>query len=250
MALHYDMKIPIIFHMNNNFRDENAFIEEMRGKSGMRTLLPESVIVEETTADVSEDVLLPEEQAVIAGAVPKRRLEFATVRSCARRALAQLGYPPSPILPGPGREPLWPPGIVGSLTHCEGYRAAAVATTRDFISLGIDAEVNEMLPDNVLPFITTENELKMFSALKNENKCIMWDRVIFSAKESIYKAWYCLTHRWLDFKDCEVNVNPITSQFSGRILVHAPSSIKGVLERFSGSWSADDTHVYTAITCI
>ena len=219
-------------------------------KSGMRILLPESVIVEETTADVSEDVLLPEEQAVIAGAVPKRRLEFATVRSCARRALAQLGYPPSPILPGPGREPVWPPGIVGSLTHCEGYRAAAVARTHDFISLGIDAEMNDALPDDILTFISTENELEMFSLLKNENRRIAWDRIIFSIKESIFKAWYNTMHCWLDFKECEVNIDPIDNKFFGRILIPAFNSFKRNLEQFSGNWSSDNTHVYTAVTCI
>src|SRR5882672_7976907 len=103
-------------------------------------LLPPEVIVVSRRDDDPHAAPLPEEEALIDGAVAPRRSEFATTRSCARQALHRLGVPEGPILRGPKREPLWPPGIVGSLTHCTGYRAAAVARASDVLAIGIDAE--------------------------------------------------------------------------------------------------------------
>src|SRR5437868_12446432 len=85
-------------------------------------------------------VLFPEEEPAVAKAVDKRRREFTTVRWCAREALAGLGMPPVPIMRGEKGAPRWPDGVVGSMTHCDGYRAAAVAKARDIAALGIDAE--------------------------------------------------------------------------------------------------------------
>ena len=90
-------------------------------------ILPSSVVSVEAFADSLDATLYPEEEAVVARAVAKRRREFTTVRACARTALARLGRPPAPIIPGPRGAPGWPPGIVGSMTHCDGYRACALA---------------------------------------------------------------------------------------------------------------------------
>src|SRR5206468_2745795 len=102
--------------------------------------------------------LFPEEEALIAAAVDKRRREFATARGCARSALAALGIEPAPILAGERGAPRWPPGIVGSITHCAGYRAAAVSSARDMITIGLDAEPDQVLPDGVLNAISLPGE--------------------------------------------------------------------------------------------
>ena len=60
--------------------------------------------------------------------------------------------------PGAKREPLWPAGVVGSITHCDGYRAAAVARATDLATVGIDAEPHEPLPDGVLAAIALPAE--------------------------------------------------------------------------------------------
>lgn len=102
-------------------------------------LVPASVVAEEAFADASRMELYPEEEAVLEGASDHRRREFATVRSCARRALSRLGVERGPLVPGAQRAPVWPSGVVGSLTHCDGYRAAVVGRVSSVISLGIDA---------------------------------------------------------------------------------------------------------------
>lgn len=199
-------------------------------------ILPRAVASAELFADVSEQALYPEELALIQQAVAKRRSEFATTRVCARRALAQLGVPPRPILRGETREPLWPEGIVGSLTHCAGLRAAAVARAADFRSIGIDAEPDTPLPDGVLARVSIAPERAQLAAAHGPNM----DRLLFSAKESVYKAWFPLAHRWLGFRDAQIALSPDGS-FDAQVLVPGP------IESLAGRWLARDGLVMTAI---
>jgi 4'-phosphopantetheinyl transferase EntD len=92
----------------------------------LERILPPCAAVRSAREDI-DTALFPEEEAMVARAVGKRRREFSTARACARDALVELGEPPQAIPTGPKGEPLWPPGVVGSITHCDGYRACAVA---------------------------------------------------------------------------------------------------------------------------
>jgi len=160
-------------------------------------LLPPAAVGVEAFADLPGEPAFPGEEDLIARAVPSRRGEFVTARRCAREALARLGESAAPIRSGPRREPLWPPGVVGSITHCAGYRAAAVARTADLAGLGIDAEPNEPLPDGVLPAVSVAQERPHLAALAEQHPDVQWERLLFCAKEAVYKAWYPLTRRWL-----------------------------------------------------
>lgn len=145
-------------------------------------------------------------------AVDERRREFRTVRACAREAMRQLGWGPAPILRGTRGEPLWPEGLVGSMAHCPGYRVAAVARAEAVATIGIDAEPNEPLPDvDMTLLIANAEEGALLSALAVRHLDIAWARLLFSAMKSVYKAWYPLTGRWLDFHDAMV-----TTAGSGR----------------------------------
>ena len=99
-------------------------------------ILPGQVAAVEAFGDDPAAELFPQEWAAIARATESRRREFATGRACARAAMARLGLPAVAVLPGPRGAPQWPEGVAGSITHCAGYRAAAVALTRDVVSLG------------------------------------------------------------------------------------------------------------------
>jgi 4'-phosphopantetheinyl transferase EntD len=103
----------------------------------------------EMFSDVPESTMLSIEAAAVEGAVAERR-EFGTVRHCARKALLRIGVPPVPVLPDVDGAPRWPVGVVGSMTHCAGYRAAAVARSSELCSVGIDAEPHAPLPDDSL----------------------------------------------------------------------------------------------------
>ncbi|MFJ2766593.1 4'-phosphopantetheinyl transferase [Streptomyces sp. NPDC087300] len=205
------------------------------------------VTVVETRDDPADAVLFPEEAAVVANAVAKRRNEFTTVRHCARTALAAIGVPPAPILPGQRGAPRWPDGVVGSMTHCAGYRAAVVARATDIASLGIDAEPAEPLRDpDVLKLVADETERAALARLGARHPGTPWDRLLFSAKESVYKTWFPLTGRWLGFEEARVELDP-DGTFSARLLVEGPV-VEGVeLKVFSGQWAVGDGIAATAI---
>ncbi|GAA2401573.1 4'-phosphopantetheinyl transferase superfamily protein [Actinomadura vinacea] len=167
-------------------------------------ILPAGVATAAAYDDPPDAVLLPEEEPAVARAVDKRRREFTTARWCARRALAGLGLPAVPIMPGDKGAPRWPDGVVGSMTHCDGYRAAAVARSADLAALGIDAEPHGPLPDGVLEAVAREEELPMLDGLRRAVPGVHWDRLLFSAKESVYKAWFPATGRWLGFEEASL----------------------------------------------
>ena len=216
----------------------------------MRVVLPDSadLVYAEMYDDPSHLAALPAEEPLIARSVAKRRNEFITVRHCARVAMAQLGVPPSPILKGEKGEPHWPDGVVGSLTHCEGYRGAVVGRSIAVRSVGIDAEPHGVLPKGVLDAISLPVERTEISALPAE---LHWDRILFCAKEATYKAWFPLTQRWLGFEDAHITFtvgsDGTTGDFVSRILID-PAALSGPpLHELAGRWSVAGGLALTAI---
>ncbi len=208
-------------------------------------LLPPRVACVETTDD-HVVTLFPEERAAVAGAVEKRRREFSTARWCARQALRRLDMPPTPIVPGRRGAPSWPAAVVGSITHCAGFRAAAVAHQRDLLTLGIDAEPNEPLSPGVFETISTPDERDEHRMLGKFGS-VCWDRMLFSIKESVYKAWYPVTHQFLDFAEATVRIDTERRTFHAEL--HAPPAhVSGVrVAAFTGRWAASEGLLVSAI---
>lgn len=216
-------------------------------------ILPPQAVAEETFADVAGPVLFPAEEAFLARAVDKRVREFSTGRACARAALARLGVPPAPILPGPRGAPQWPAGVVGSITHCDGYRAAAVAWADQVTALGVDAEPDEPLPGGVLSVVSLPAErdrLAGLAGLAGAGGGVCWDRLLFCAKEAVYKAWYPLTGRWLGFEQADVTIDPAGGTFVARLLVPADGPGGLALTSFGGRWLARDGLILTAVAVL
>ena len=170
------------------------------------TLVPASASAE-LFSDVPESTMFFDEAAAVAGAGAERRREFGTVRWCARTALRQLGVPAAPILHGEDRAPRWPVGVVGSMTHCAGYRAAVVARSGELRGVGIDAEPHAALPADVLELVLLDGERARLAALADAHPALHWDRLVFCAKEAVYKAWFPATGHWLDFEDVSIAVH-------------------------------------------
>ncbi|MEV7172584.1 4'-phosphopantetheinyl transferase superfamily protein [Streptomyces sp. NPDC093224] len=209
--------------------------------------LPPHVAFVEAVDDVPLSTLFPEEARVVARAVEPRRREFATVRSCARIAMGRLGFAPVPLLPGLRGAPGWPDGLVGAMTHCRGYRAAAVGRATEVLGIGLDAERNEPLPHTeFLRHIALPEEQEQLTLLASEHPGVCWDRLLFSAKESVYKTWFPLARVFLDFLECRVTLRP-DGTFSAHPLVPGPM-VDGVrLSGFTGSWTLRDGLLLTAI---
>lgn len=207
-------------------------------------LLPPGVVVVEAEEPDWASEPLPEEAPQVARAVEKRRREFAAGRSCARRALARIGFPDFAVLTGPNREPIWPAGVVGAITHCAGYCAAAVARAADLPAVGIDAEVNAVLTPDVSRLICTEAERAAGARLSGVN----WPVLLFSAKESIYKAWYPITGRWLGYHDAELTLDFDRCRFSVRLRPPSPEPGDPTGEDMEGRFAITDGHVFTTVT--
>ena len=210
-------------------------------------LLPASAVAVEAFDDTVPGLLFAEEEALLVNAVDKRRREFTTARRCAREALAGLGLPPVPVLPGAQREPQWPAGVVGSITHCDGYRAAVVARSTDLLTVGIDAEPNQPLPSGVLDAIALPAEVSWAAELAIAHPSVCWDRLLFCAKEAVYKAWFPLARRWLDFDQANVEVQPTAGTFTAALLVPGPLVGGQPLAGFTGRWLVDRDLLLTAI---
>lgn len=158
---------------------------------GLPAILPAGAVGAEVVEAPGEGLvagLYAEELSAIADASEGRRREFAAGRACARRALELLGVALGPLPVGADGAPVWPDGVVGSITHKGDYRAAAVARSSDFAGLGIDAELDAPLPAGVLERIASPAEVCAVERLLSERPGAHWDRLLFSAKEATVKA--------------------------------------------------------------
>lgn len=221
-------------------------------KPALARLLPQDVLTAEARGDLPDVDLYPVELAHVRRAVPKRRREFATGRACARAALAKLGVDGQAIGVGSGGAPCWPPGIVGSITHCNGFRGCAVAMRTRYLGLGIDAEPNAALPAGLLGDIATKREMAMLETTMGDGGPISWDRLLFCAKESVYKTWHPSSGSPVGFQDLEVSfecaagLGRRAGRFRAR-LVHAvwPATPS---EELDGAWEERDGLLLVAAT--
>lgn len=211
-------------------------------------ILPPDTVGEEARADLAPGAPLPPaERDVVAGAAESRRREFATARACARQGLVRLGMRPQPIGAGPRGEPLWPRGVVGSITHCAGYRGAVLGRTARIMAVGIDAEPNRPLSAAVLEAVAVAREREWVDRLGAQEPSVSWDRLLFCVKEAVYKAWYPLTGRWLDFADVTVDVDPAAERFETRLRVPAPTLPGGAPPDFGGRWTVRHGLILTTV---
>jgi 4'-phosphopantetheinyl transferase EntD len=213
----------------------------------LELILPAGVESAERFGEAPDGILLPEEEKIIAHAVDGRRRAYAAVRSCARACLGRLGYGPVPILPGLAGAPSWPPGVLGSMTHCAGYAAAAVARVPQVSAIGIDAEPDAPLPDGVLDLIATPAERDRLDAIRPETDGPHWDRLLFSAKEAVYKAWFPLVGEWLDHQEAEICFDPQAGTFTAQLSRNGLIIDHHQIHRLHGRWIQKQGILATAV---
>ncbi len=167
-------------------------------------------------ADVQE-LLFPEEALLVARAVERRRVQFASGRVLARALLEALGEAAAPLLRGEDRVPLWPAQVMGSLSHTDQVVLAAVARpTADVLALGVDVEADVPLEQELWSSILTDSERQALDAQPAEVRGRM-AKLVFSAKESVYKAQFALSRCMLDFQEVELVLLPEARMFEARL---------------------------------
>jgi 4'-phosphopantetheinyl transferase EntD len=216
-------------------------------EQAIRALFPEPAITLTARPSAAPDAaaLHPDEAAWIASAGAKRRGEFTTARSLARRALAQLGIEGFALLGDPDRVPRWPAGVVGSISHCAGCCAVVVAMRGRILSLGLDVERAEPLDQELVERICTPRERERARA-RSAPAGVDWGKLVFSAKESAYKCYFPLARTLLGFQDMEIEFNTDATRFDACLLREdAPGA--GGARRFAGraAWTRD--FVFTGV---
>ncbi len=175
--------------------------------------------------DAEGFVARPGEAALIAGAAPRRRADFARGRVAARCALMTAGVGEGPLLADGDRVPRWPSGFVGSIAHSGEFAVAVVARAGEFLALGVDVEVATTLAEAEQALVLTPSELAVVAALPAVERGRAALRY-FCAKEAAYKAGFPAQRRIIEFTDMHIEFDgeafearwgdPAAASFTGR----------------------------------
>lgn len=207
----------------------------------LEALFPPGVIV---VTGGAPGPLFPEEEASLINALDTRRRDFVLGRTYAREALRILGIDPVPIPARGDRAPLWPVGVAGTITHCNGLAAAAVTRTERFNGIGLDAESRERPLDPGLDrFIRTPAERSTMGSLPPELDVV---RLVFSAKESIHKSISPMSEITLGFHDVELDIDADRGRFGVRLVGGGDDRLPD-FERLSGRFIVTRDFVLTAV---
>jgi len=225
----------------------------MVARAMLAALFPKPVVTVVATAAMWQAPLRAEEERCVARASRARRREFAAGRACARLALTRLGLPQAAILPDRNRVPCWPAGVVGSLAHCPGYCAVALARDQDATGLGLDVERAGRIGSRLLARIASPAERAALAALPSPPPGGPdWATLLFSAKESTYKCYFPLTRRRLGFRDVEVQIDPDSRGFRAHLVradAPAAAGARCFIGHFAGSQGLLATGVFLGPGC-
>jgi 4'-phosphopantetheinyl transferase EntD len=166
-------------------------------------LFPASVMVAELTSPAPRTLLTPSELKSISHCAEKRIQDFTRGRACAHRVLSELGIQNFSLLAGEKREPIWPAGITGSITHTVGFAAAVAAPRSGIASIGVDCEIIESVDEELWSRICTPTEqarLMRMPVMERGRQAAL----IFAAKEAFYKCQFPVSRQWVGFEDVDI----------------------------------------------
>ena len=183
----------------------------------------------------------PGEAPAMARATPARQAEFAAGRAAARAAMRAVGMVPYAIPMGSDRAPVWPAGVVGSISHSNGLCIAVAARARALSGLGIDIEPLDPLPEELWPDVLTPAD-RDWLMTQDADLRGGYARMIFSAKEATYKAQYNLTGELIGFDAVEIEIDDVGGEFTASFMrpvgdIEPGTTLKGCIATDSG-WIA------------
>lgn len=186
-----------------------------RAVAQMVPLLPDSIVLEASEGNIAP-ALFPAEVEATSDWAAHRRAQFAAGRACARSALQRLGHAPTPILFDEAGVPVWPQGAVGSISHKRHHCVAAMASSSQFVGLGIDLEVDaeDRSEAEILRRVcSTAAERAQAPSLGNKTKSP--GTLFLAAKEAFFKCRFAVTHAHLDWADIEVTFGDTSFRATG-----------------------------------
>lgn len=218
--------------------------QQLQSAPDISGLFPDGVLTLVEHRDNWPTDLAPAERNQLGDVCGKRLAEFAAGREQARRLIAAITGTAEPLLVGDYRQPLWPDGIIGSISHSDDFCAVAVAARESISDLGIDVEPMGALNPEVEDVVLTEAEM---TATEGQQSWVR--KLIFSIKESNYKCCYHMVKAYIDFKQCEVKLNHSDQSYRAAILCNnsdgEPLSIQ-----VKGRWMVESGHLFTSAIMI
>jgi len=202
-------------------------------RNPLKSLLPADIVSVFSPELPVEASLLGVETELARKMAEKRYNEFTHGRHCARLALRQLGFQDGPIGKGESREPLWPANITGTISHTSHFAAAAVAPIASYQGIGLDMESDTPLEEKLFKAICMAEEIDLFDDRPGETA-----KLLFSAKESIYKCLWPTVQRFIDFTEMQVILD--TDQQSFSAIPHTDKCGKELVDRLQGRYDYYD----------
>jgi len=186
--------------------------------------------------------------AALERATAKRRGEFLAGRFCARAAIEALACAPAePLERDPDGCPVWPPGLVGSISHTSGFATAAVASSREARGLGVDVEpvMSSEAAAEVAGLVARDDETRRVAQAAGMDAMEALT-LVFSAKESLFKALYPPTRRHFDYLDCEiVRLDLLARRFAVRLKAPFDAEFGG--SNFAGRYELIGGEIRTGV---
>ena len=206
-------------------------------------LFPSAVVVVAADDAMWETPALAAEETFIRNAVEKRQRGFRAGRACAHQALARLGVTETAVPVGARGAPVWPSGIIGSISHCSDRCLAAVAHAGPLAGIGFDVERWGEVKTELGHLICRPDERAWIAARGNDAQ--RWLALFFSAKESVYKCVYPILEEFIEFHDVRIVPDEQGQKFAV-IFEHAGAKGLELARRIEGRFGFIGEHIYTS----
>lgn len=198
-------------------------------------LFPDFVCAAEAPFFATIDDLLPPERKLIERAVDGRQREFATGRVLSRTLLAELGHARFALLRDADRVPIWPDSVCGSITHTAEHCVVALASSQQVLGIGLDIEPDEPTTPGIDRRVCGSAELVWLDAAEDSAERGRRCRLVFSAKEAVYKAFFPRIRKFWGFHDVAIEFDLAASRFEARLPAGAGrNKIEGRFARRAG----------------
>ena len=190
-------------------------------KAALEAMLPDGAACEVLAIPREVYFRFEEEENLLRHAADGRKREFSGGRNCARAALEEVGYSAAPILADDDGIPLWPDGVCASLSHSQGYCAAVAGRASAYRMMGLDLEKTDRLSRSASERVVHAGEKNYVG--EDQKRASL----IFSIKESFFKAQFPVWRTHANFRDLELSVNPSDKVVEIRNLAeHFPSELR------------------------
>jgi enterobactin synthetase component D / holo-[acyl-carrier protein] synthase len=185
----------------------------------LAALFPQGAVAAQLHGSGSPADLTQVEKNSVRHCSGKRISDFSAGRACARLGLRELGIEGFSLLSAKDRQPVWPAGITGSVTHTDGYTAAVVIRQGRVRSVGVDSEAVGAVHEGLWPRVCTQTELESLRSFASPERAVR-AALIFTAKEAFYKSQFPLTAEWIGFQDVAIELQEEPG--GGGVFVVAP----------------------------